>query len=94
MFRVFGFTGALALVVVAAAGAVVFGVAVSEFAAPGAGAAAPVVELEPALLTLPVAGVVVVAGASGSVVIGVGTGGSGFDNTPVIRSVSPASESL
>ena len=97
MFRVFGLTGAFVLVVVAAAGVeVVFGVVVSDDAPAGAvvfvAAGTDPVELA-ALLTLPVAGVVVVvAGGVGSVVSGVGSGGNGFDITPAISSFRPASD--
>ena len=68
----------------AAAGAVVLSVA--------AGTAAPGAAVDPLLLMLPVAGVVVVAGVAGSVVIGVGTGGNGFDITLAISSFRPASD--
>lgn len=68
----------------AAAGAVVLSV--------GAGTADPGAAVDPVLLMLPVAGVVVVAGVDGSVVIGVGTGGNGFDITLAIISFRPASD--
>ena len=67
----------------AAAGAVVLS---------GAGTADPGAAVDPLLLMLPVAGVVVVAGVAGSVVIGVGTGGNGFDITLAISSFRPASD--
>ena len=50
--------------------------------------------VEPPVFTLPVVGAVDAAGVSGSVVSGVGTGGSGFDITLAIISVKPASEPL
>jgi hypothetical protein len=56
------------------------------------GAAASGVAVAPAVLVLPEAGAVDVAGAAGSVVSGVGSGGNGFDITPAIRSVRPASD--
>ena len=48
--------------------------------------------VEPAVLVLPVAGVVDVAGAAGNVVSGVGSGGNGLDITLAIRSFRPASD--
>jgi hypothetical protein len=89
------------VVVVAADVVVVFGVVVRDSATAGTavrfvgpGTVAPGAAVEPVLLMLPVAGVVVVAGVAGSVVRGVGTGGNGFDMTLAIRSVRPASDWL
>lgn len=76
---------------------VVFGVVVSDDEAAGAVvlfvAGGTAAEVEPALLVLPVPGVVVVAGVvTGSVVIGVGSGGNGLDITLAIISFRPASD--
>lgn len=79
--------------------AVVFAVVVRDDEAAGAVvlfvAGGTAAKVEPVLLVLPVAGVVVVAGVvTGSVVIGVGTGGNGFESTLAISSFSPASDLL
>ena len=91
LFFGFGFAvvGVVAVVVevVVVFGAVV--TAVDAGFAPG-DVAAPL----PTPVELPELGVVDVAGAVGSVVIGVGTGGSGFDITPAIISFRPASDLL
>jgi hypothetical protein len=62
-------------------------------------AAVPVTEVDEAALfpvavpvPTPVLGVVVVGVVGGNVVSGVGTGGSGFDNTLAIISFNPASD--
>jgi hypothetical protein len=77
--------------------AVVLGVVVNADAAPGT--VAGLLTGTAAALPLPAFGVpevglVDVAGAVGSTVIGVGTGGSGFDITPAIISLRPASDLL
>lgn len=55
-------------------------------------AGVPVVEVDPPVLVVPLAGVV--AGASGNVITGVGAGGNGCDKTLASISVNPASELL
>ena len=69
------------------------GVVVVLFVAGGTGV--PGAAVEPAVVKLPLAGVVdVVGAAAGSVVSGVGSGGNGLDITPAIRSVRPTSDWL
>ena len=99
MLRVFslaaGLMLAVAAVVVVVFGGVVIaaGTAVVLFVA--SGTAVPGAAVEPAVVKLPLAGVVdVVGAAAGSVVSGVGSGGNGLDITPAIRSVRPTSDWL
>ena len=100
LFFGFGFAtvaGVVVAGVVVVVGVVVFGaVVVVEAGAVVAGLAAPgaVPAPLPTPVELPEAGFVDVAGPAGSVVIGVGTGGSGFDITLAIISVKPASDLL
>ena len=103
MLRVFGLAAGLVVLAVAAEVVVVFvvvvvaagtGVVVVVVLFVARGAAFAGVALEP-LPMLPVAGVVVVAGVvTGSVVIGVGSGGNGLDITLAIRSFRPTSDWL
>lgn len=69
---------------------VVVEVAAGLFAGTGPLATVDAGVVEPGELVLPAAGVL--AGGVGSVVIGVGSGGSGFDKTLAITSVKPASD--
>lgn len=71
-------------------GAVGVGVAAGLFAGTGPLATVDAGVVAAGELVLPVAGVL--AGAVGSVVMGVGSGGSGFDKTLAITSVKPASD--
>ena len=101
MLRVFGFAAGLAVAVVVVV-VVAFGTVVVAVGATGVivvvllvtgGTTVPGATVEPAVLGLPVPGVADVAGVvAGSVVNGVGTGGTGFDNTPAIISGNPLSE--
>ena len=98
MLRVFGFaagfTLAVCVVVVVAFGAVVVAVVVAGVVVLFvAGATVPGATVEPVVLGLLVPGRADVVGAvAGSSVIGVGTGGNGFDNTVAIISFKPASD--
>ena len=99
MLRVFGFAARFALavcvVVVVAFGAVVVAVVVAGVVVLlGAGCATvPGATVEPVVLGLLVPGRAEVVGVvAGSSVIGVGTGGNGFDNTVAIISFNPASD--
>jgi hypothetical protein len=82
---VFGF-------VVPGDGVTVFVVVAGLFVAEGADV--PGAAFEPALFELPDVGVVDVAGAAGSVVSGVGSGGKGLVITAAISSFRPASDWL
>ena len=97
MLRVFGlagFTTAASVVVVAGFVVVVAAGVVAGFVVPVA-VPVPVPAVVPAAFVVFDPGVVDVAGvAAGSVVNGVGSGGNGFDMTPAIRSVRPASDPL
>jgi hypothetical protein len=107
LFRVFGFVGAFALLVVLAGfvapavGVVVvaFGVVTTVDDAGvvvvlfvAGGTAAPVADVEPEELMLPDAGVAVLGVVAGREVSGVGSGGNGFDMMPAIISFRPASD--
>ena len=97
MLRVFGFAArfafAVCVVVVVAFGAVVVVVEAAGVAVFAGGVTVPGARVDPVVLGLLVPGKADVVGVvAGSSVIGVGTGGNGFDNTAAIISDNPLSE--